>query len=166
MTKAAKIDSLDLKILRALQEKGRITKVELSEEVGLSPTPCYERMKRLEKSGVIKGYHASIDFSVLGDYSFFWIKIQLRDFSTKQTKRFEKVLMERDDVIECQAVLGNSDYLVKIAAKSVQDYHETMQEWSEADNFYYDSFPISKEVKGAQRPSLIRLLQRDLKDKR
>lgn len=161
MDKRLKIDSLDLRILTSLLKKGRITKVDLGEEVGLSPTPCYERMKRLEKTKVIRGYHAEVNFRLLGDYSYFWVKIRLGEFTKAKTERFERMIMERDDILECHAILGNADYLVKVAAKSVEDYHNTWQQTAEQEEFFYDSFPISKVVKEPHQSSLIHLIQAD-----
>lgn len=161
MTRPPKLDSLDLRILASLQKNGRITKVDLGEEVGLSPTPCYERMKRLEKSKVVRGYHADINYRLLGDYSYFWVKIRLNEFTKERTARFEKMILERDDVLECHAILGHADYMVKVAAKSVEDYNRTLQDLSEKEEFYYDSFPISKAIKEVHQSSLIRLIQQD-----
>ena len=159
MTKNLKIDSLDLRILTSLHDNGRITKVDLGEEVGLSPTPCYERMKRLEKNKVIRGYHAYIDLSTIIQYSYFWVQIRLNDYTKKKSRIFEKMIFDRKDIIECQAILGAADYLVKIAAKSVQDYHSTLEELSEREEFSYDSFPISKEIKQPHQSSLIEMTQ-------
>ena len=159
MTETLKIDSLDLRILTSLHNNGRITKVDLGEEVGLSPTPCYERMKRLEKNMVIRGYHADIDLSPIIQYSYFWVQIRLNDYTKEKSRIFEKMIFERQDIIECQAILGSADYLVKIAAKSVQDYHSTLEELSEREEFSYDSFPISKEIKQPHQSSLIEMTQ-------
>lgn len=165
MTGTLKIDSLDLRILTSLHNNGRITKVDLSEEVGLSATPCYERMKRLEKYKVIRGYHADIDLSPIVQYSYFWVQIRLNNYSKEKSRIFEKMIFERQDVIECQAILGIADYLVKIAAKSVQDYHSTLEELSEREEFSYDSFPISKEIKQPHQSSLIKMTQQNYQKK-
>lgn len=161
MNKSLKIDSLDLRILASLHDNGRISKVELGEEVGLSPTPCYERMRRLEKSKVIRGYHADINFSLIGLYSYFWVQIRLNDHSKEKARKFEKMVFERKDIIECQAILGSADYLIKMASKSVQDYHMTLEDLSEKEDFSYDSFPISKEIKQFYQSSLTQLIQKD-----
>ena len=165
MTKTLKIDSLDLRILTSLHNNGRITKVDLGEEVGLSPTPCYERMKRMEESRVIRGYHADIDLSPIVQYSYFWVQIRLNDYTKEKSRIFEKMIFDRKDIIECQAILGGADYLVKIAAKSVQDYHSTLEELSEREEFSYDSFPISKEIKQPHQSSLIEMTQQDYQRK-
>ena len=165
MNQPPKIDSLDLRILASLLKSGRITKVDLGEEVGLSPTPCYERMKRMEKSKVIRGYHADVNFRLLGNYSYFWVKIRLNEFTKEKTTRFERMVLERDDILECHAILGHADYLVKVAAKSVEDYHNTLQNLAEEEEFLYDSFPISKVIKEPYQSSLIRLIQKDHENK-
>ncbi|MGH8203449.1 MAG: Lrp/AsnC family transcriptional regulator [Steroidobacteraceae bacterium] len=161
MDRSLRVESLDLRILTSLLRNGRITKVDLGEEVGLSPTPCYERMKRLEKTKVIRGYHADVNFRLLGDYSHFWVKIRLGEFTKANTAKFERMVRDRDDVLECHAILGNADYLVKVAAKSVEDYHDTMQAMAEKGGFFYESFPISQAIKEPHQSTLIRLIQRD-----
>lgn len=165
MNRPLKIDSLDLRILMSLLKNGRITKVDLGEEVGLSPTPCYERMKRLEKSNVIRGYHADVNFRLLGDFSYFWVKVRLGEFTKARTAKFERMVLERNDILECHAILGTADYLVKVAAKSVEDYHDTLQQLAEKGEFFYDSFPISKVVKEPHQSSLIDLIQQDHENK-
>ena len=161
MESPPRIDSLDLRILTSLLKNGRSTKVDLGEEVGLSPTPCYERMKRLEKGKVIRGYHADVNFRLLGDYSYFWVKIRLSEFTKANTAKFERMVLERDDILECHAILGSADYLAKVAARSVEDYHDTLQQLAEKGGFFYDSFPISKTVKEPHQSSLIRLIRQD-----
>jgi Lrp/AsnC family transcriptional regulator of ectoine degradation len=154
-----------VRILASLLKSGRITKVDLGEEVGLSPTPCYERMKRMEKNKIIRGYHADVNFRRLGDYSYFWVKIRLSEFTKEKSIRFERMVLERDDILECHSILGHADYLIRVAAKSVEDYHDTLQNLAEKEEFFYDSFPISKVVKEPHQSSLIRLIQKDLDDK-
>jgi DNA-binding Lrp family transcriptional regulator len=122
-------------------------------------------MKRLEKKKVIRGYHADVNFRLLGDYSYFWIKIRLSEFTKEKTAKFERMILDRDDVLECHAILGHADYLVKVAAKSVEDYHDTFQNLADKEEFFYDSFPISKTVKEPHQTSLIRLIQRDYESK-
>jgi Lrp/AsnC family transcriptional regulator of ectoine degradation len=161
LNRPIKIDSLDLRILASLLKSGRITKVDLGEEVGLSPTPCYERMKRMEKNKIIRGYHADVNFRRLGDYSYFWVKIRLTEFTKEKSIRFERMVLERDDILECHSILGHADYLIRVAAKSVEDYHDTLQNLAEKEEFFYDSFPISKVVKESHQSSLIRLIQKD-----
>jgi len=116
-------------------------------------------MKRLEKNKVIRGYHADIDLSPIIQYSYFWAQIRLNNYTKEKSRKFEKMIFERQDIIECQAILGSADYLVKIAAKSVQDYHSTLEELSEREEFSYDSFPISKEIKQPHQSSLIEMTQ-------
>jgi len=159
--KSPRIDSLDLRILTSLLRNGRITKVDLGEEVGLSPTPCYERMKRLEKAKVIRGYHADVNFRLLGDYSYFWVKIRLSEYTKSTAAKFERMVLERDDILECHAILGQVDYLAKVAAKSVEDYHDSLQALAEKGEFFYESFPISKTVKEPHQSTLIHLIQQD-----
>ncbi|WP_417460059.1 Lrp/AsnC family transcriptional regulator [Kordiimonas sp.] len=143
------LDRLDYKIITALLKQGRITKVQLSEEVGLSASPCWERMKRLEKEKVIRGYHADIDLSKLVNISFFRVEVKLENYSMHATHRFEDMIKRMPEVVECEAVLGSQDYMVKIAAVSVEKYQEIIERMMNQKDvtFDYRTYPVTKSVK-------------------
>lgn len=143
------LDRLDYKIITALLKQGRITKVQLSEEVGLSASPCWERMKRLEKEKVIRGYHADVDLSKLVNISFFRVEIKLKNYSMHAMHRFEDMIKRMPEVVECEAVLGWWDYVVKIAAISVEKYQEVIEHMMTQEDitFDYSTYPVTKSVK-------------------
>jgi len=157
MANTPKIDFLDVKILDTLQKNARITKTSLSGQVGLSATPCHERIKKLEDQGLITGYHADIDYTVFGNYSFYWVQISLLETPPHETKEFEEHLMAVPEVLECISVLGTVDYLVKIAAKTIQSYQEIIDDLLDLDwlNFDYKSMPMVRQVKKPTQSSLI-----------
>jgi len=111
MTLMAGLDRFDRKILDALQRDGRITNAELAREVGLSPTPCWRRVKRLENDGVIGHYAAVLDPGRLGlDISVFvYVTLDLH-----QAEAFEQVIRDRAEVVNCYAMTGDQDYLLHV----------------------------------------------------
>ena len=126
------LDRTDRKILDILQREGRISITELAEQVSLSATPCSERVKRLEREGVITGYHARVNPAALGKTLLVFLEIRL---SAKSGDVFDKVkqeLMYVPEVMECHLVSGDFDYLVKarlseLEAAGVSGVHLQMQ---------------------------------------
>ncbi|MFC3052074.1 Lrp/AsnC family transcriptional regulator [Kordiimonas pumila] len=158
MTDAPKIDFLDVKILDVLQKDARITKTKLSEQIGLSATPCHIRIKKLEEQGFINGYYADIDYTAFGGFSFYWVQIQLLGYSKEKAIHFEKIVMQFPEILECIATLGKVDYLIKIAAKTVQSYQEILERLLETEGVDLDfiTFPMVKQIKAPWQSDLIK----------
>ena len=114
-----RLDAIDLKILATLQSEGRITKAALAEAVNLSPTPCWERLKRLERSGLIRGYHAEIDLEKLGALATILVEIVLKQHRYEDFQRFESAIRKVDEMVECHATGGGIDYLLKVIAPDI-----------------------------------------------
>lgn len=163
--KKKKIDFIDLKILGALQGSGRISKTQLSDEVGLSSTPCNERMRRLEECGLIQGYHADIDYEMLDGYSLYWAAINLKDYSSR-SEAFEEHLMNIPEVFEVYAVLGQIDYQLQIAARNVQEYQEIIDKIINFDGDYVDYItnPVTRRIKKRSHSTLIKLIEKKVHD--
>ena len=123
--KKKKIDFIDLKILGALQASGRISKTQLSEDIGLSSTPCNERMRRLEDCDLIEGYYGDINFELLDGYNFYWTTVNLKDYFSR-SEEFEEFLMEMPEVFECYAILGQVDYQILIAARTFKNIRTSL----------------------------------------
>jgi DNA-binding Lrp family transcriptional regulator len=119
---SARLDRVDLGILKALRENGRMTYQALSERVGLSPRPCLERVRRLERAGIIKGYSVLIDPAAFGTELVALAEIALRDPSAVIRQRLEKLLCAHQAVRELQVVTGEYDYIARIAALSLPRY--------------------------------------------
>lgn len=122
MSKKYKIDSVDIKILEILAKNGRISNIELSNAVGISPSPCLRRVNILIEKGIIKGFYADIDFNYLG-YTlvvFASINIDIKDDSEKE--EFEKQLLATEEVLEVHTLGSGKDYLVKVLVKDYSDY--------------------------------------------
>jgi len=125
---ARKLDRLDLKILRALQENARISYVDLAEKVGLSTTPCMDRVKRLERTGLIQGYHASIDPLALGLSLLVFVEITLSNQSPEGFEAFREAVDGLSYVQECHLVSGQSDYLIKLRLTDLASYRKYLGE--------------------------------------
>lgn len=125
-------DRIDLLILEALRQNGRITYQALSDQVGLSPRPCLERVKRLEQRGVIRGYTALVDPASLGHDIIALAGISMRDPSMSTRQRLERALMLHPAVVELQVVNGEYDYIARIVSPTLAAY-ETLTEAFLAD---------------------------------
>lgn len=123
-----KLDHIDHKILRHLQENARITNAELADRVGLSPTPCLRRLRRLEADGVIKGYHTEIDREALGVNVTVIILVKLEREDDKTLREFEKAVKNRSEVMECYLVTGKFDYFVRVVVPSLASYETFLSE--------------------------------------
>jgi len=121
-----KLDETDLRILSLLQKNGRITNRELSEQLGLSPTPIFERVKKLEKSGIIAHYSAVLDASKLGKHLYAFAHISLKDHTKEKVAQFSKDIDQMEEVQECHYVTGDSDFILKILLGSMEDYRDFM----------------------------------------
>lgn len=121
------LDRIDRLILEALRRNGRITYQALSEKAGLSPRPCLERVRRLERRGVIRGYTASFDASALGHDIIALAGIAMRDPSAAARQRLERAFLAHPSVVELQVVNGEYDFIARIVAPSLSAY-EAMTE--------------------------------------
>jgi len=128
-----KLDAIDLKMLAALQGDGRMTKVKLAEAVNLSVSPCWERLRRLEREGVISGYKTEIDLSKLAQTAMVWVEISLRHHSQRDFHVFEKYISEIPEIIECWAVGGTIDYLMRITSSNMEKYQHLIEGLLDAD---------------------------------
>lgn len=127
--KTLRLDAIDRRIIAILRGEGRITNQALSERVGLSARPCLERVRKLEASGLIRGYGARLAPELAGHAIVAFAQISLRDHSVGRRERVEKVLKSCPDVVEVQVVSGEADYLARIVAASLADYEELTGAW-------------------------------------
>lgn len=115
-SKQPQLDASDLRILTELQRNGRLSIAELSERIGLSTTPCWRRVRMLEESGVISRYTAVVNAHALGIALDVFVEVSL---DLHQAAAFEKVIDERDEVVECYAVTGDRDYLLHVMVRDM-----------------------------------------------
>jgi DNA-binding Lrp family transcriptional regulator len=121
---AINFDAIDLKLLSELQENGRITNVELATKVGLTAPPCLRRMRTLEQSGAIRGYHADIDPSAMGYSIMVFAMVSLKSQAEEDLRTFEAHVRALPEVRECHMLNGEIDFILKIVAHDLQTFQE------------------------------------------
>lgn len=124
MKAAVSLDDIDRRILAALERDGRLSMVALAEQVGLSPTPCLRRVKRLEEAGVIRGYVAMLDPAAVGRALQAFIQVSLSNHSEETTAIFERALLARPEVVGCYMVSGEMDFLVHVMVPDLEAFSE------------------------------------------
>ena len=149
-----RLDAIDLKILATLQAEGRITKAALAEAVNLSPTPCWERLKRLEHSGLIRSYHAEIDLEKLGAAATILVEIVLKQHRYEDFQRFEAAIRNLEEVVECYATGGGIDYLLKVVAPDIDAYQRLIDRLllAEIGIDRYFTYIVTRTVKASFQP--------------
>jgi Lrp/AsnC family leucine-responsive transcriptional regulator len=120
------LDRTDRRILECLQADGRISNVDLAKKVNLTPTPCIERVKRLEKQGYIMGYTAILDPQMVGAGLLVFIEIDLSHNSPDGFKKFREEAQKLPEVMDCHLVSGNFDYLIKARVSDMKAYRELL----------------------------------------
>lgn len=119
-----KLDEIDRSILRELQADGRLSVQELSERVGLSPSPCSRRVKRLEESGIIRGYAALLDEAKLGFAVSVFVSVKLDKQVDHALQNFERNVISCPEVVDCWLMTGTRDYLIRIATADLVEFEE------------------------------------------
>lgn len=125
---ARELDLLDRKILSALRADGRLSMNDLAQKVGLSPSPCWTRVKRLEASGAIEGYVAVLDHKMIGAPNIVFVEVTLDRHDEKVLEKFGSALARFPEVIEAHLVTGEYDYLVKVAVAGTEHYERFLRE--------------------------------------
>ncbi len=117
-----KLDAIDLRILEAIQENGRITKLALAEKAGLSPTPCWLRLRKLEKAGIVSGYHARVAVRRVAPVASVMMEVTLANHRQTDFDRFERAVAVTPEIVACWSVGGGVDYILKIMAADIDAY--------------------------------------------
>lgn len=123
-----KLDHIDRKILTILQSSAKITNAQLSKEIGLSPAPTLERVKKLENAGILKSYHAKVDTDKLGLGVSTFVLVSLKGHNKDNIDIFLAEINKIDEVIECHHITGSGDFILKIIAKDIGSYQKLMLE--------------------------------------
>jgi Lrp/AsnC family transcriptional regulator, leucine-responsive regulatory protein len=118
------LDLVDQQILRALQTDGRIAVTDLSKRVNLSATPCTLRMRKLEQSGVIQGYHARVDPAALSLSLLVFVTVKLRSTDEATLRAFNAAVKPVRQILECHMTGGGFDYLLKLRVKDMTEYRQ------------------------------------------
>ena len=127
MNGAPKLDRIDLNILVQLQKDGRMTNANLAEAVGLSASPCLQRVKRLESAGYITGYGAQINLAKLTESISVFTEVTLVDHRREDFVKFEANMRNVDELMECHLISGGYDYLLRFVCRNVSHYQERME---------------------------------------
>lgn len=122
MPKLIKLDKTDEKILAALIANGRMSNLDLAEQISLTPTPCARRVKMLEDSGVVTGYTAVVDVSKLGKSLIALVAVHLDSHNSSTLEAFERRILDMPEVLEAYMITGTMEYMLKIAAEDLTSY--------------------------------------------
>jgi Lrp/AsnC family transcriptional regulator, regulator of ectoine-degradation genes len=122
-----RLDARDIKILTILQREGRISKAALAERVNLSATPCWERLRRLEEAGVIESYGAQISLTAFGPVTIVFVQIEIDSHHHEDFSRFEAAIGKVEEIVECWAIGGGMDYMLKVVVRHLSDYQELVE---------------------------------------
>lgn len=154
-----RLDDRDIALLATLTREGRISKTELAARVNLSPTPCWERMKRLEQAGLIRGYRAEVDLAALGPHVQVFVTVELDSHKAESFQRFERSIARLDEVTGCWAIGGGYDYLMQVIARDISAFQDLMDGLleSRAGVRRYFSYIVTKPIK--ELPPALALLQ-------
>ena len=151
MSDKLKLDRYDLAILQKLQQGGRITKVALAEAVNLSSSPCWERLRRLEDAGYITGYQASIDLRRLTRVAEVIVEVTLTNHKATDFRRFETAIQDVPEIVECSAIGGGIDYVMRLIVRDVDAYQRLMDRLLDdgigIDRYF--GYIVTKPVKSA-----------------
>ena len=121
-----KLDKTDLKILHILQENSKITNLDLSKKIGLSPAPTLERVKKLENTEIIQSYHAKVNQQAIGLNVKTFVQVSLAWQKDNALNNFMAKVHEIDEIVECYIITGEADFLMKIVCKDIPTYEQLL----------------------------------------
>ncbi|HSF95432.1 MAG TPA: Lrp/AsnC family transcriptional regulator [Thermohalobaculum sp.] len=122
-----KLDAIDLKILRVLQDDASVSNVELAEQIGLSPSPCLRRVKMLEESGIIRKRVTLLDARGVGLPVNVFVSVTLEKQAEERLQEFEKAIRQRSEVVECYLMTGEADYLLRVMVPDLDGYERFLK---------------------------------------
>jgi Lrp/AsnC family leucine-responsive transcriptional regulator len=117
-------DNMDLRLLECLQAEARLSNVELSERVHLSPSQCHRRLRRLEQTGLVRGYAAHLDRERLGFGVVAFVNVSLEKQSEHPAQAFNQAVQDLPEILECHAVSGEADYLLRVVAADLKAFSD------------------------------------------
>ncbi|MDE0800338.1 MAG: Lrp/AsnC family transcriptional regulator [Rhodospirillaceae bacterium] len=121
------LDEIDLRILDQMQGDARLSNVDLAERVGLSPSPCLRRLRKLESDGVIQGYMTFVDQAKVGLPVSVFISVALKEQSESALEEFETSVSALPQVMECYLMTGTADYLLRVVTQDLSDYEQFLK---------------------------------------
>ncbi|MFZ1807214.1 MAG: Lrp/AsnC family transcriptional regulator [Cyclobacteriaceae bacterium] len=123
-----KLDATDRKILKILQTDSNITNAQLALEIGLSPAPTLERVKKLENNKIIKSYHATVDYGKVGLGVSTFVMVTLKGHNKDNIVKFVEAIKNIEEVIECHHLTGQADFILKVVSSDIPSYQTLMLE--------------------------------------
>jgi Lrp/AsnC family leucine-responsive transcriptional regulator len=143
------LDNYDHKILKLLQADGRMTITDLSDQIGLSKTPCLNRVKKLETKGYIRGYRAVINHELVDDNHIAFVQIKMDDTKTQALNAFNNAIKEIPEVVQCHLIASHFDYLLKVRTNNMESYRKVLGEKISALPHVQNSstFVVMQEIK-------------------
>lgn len=144
-----RLDAIDLRILDAVQREGRITKLRLAEVAGLSPSPCWVRLRRLERAGIITGYHARLAPVRVAPIATVIMEVTLANHRQADFQLFERAVAAYPEVLDCWSVGGGMDYVLRVVARDVDAYQRLVDRMLAAEIGIerYFSYIVTRVVK-------------------
>lgn len=149
------LDPIDLKILNALQRNGRLTNAELADKVGLSLSPCWRRLKRLEESGVIEGYQAVLNHRALGLGVTAFVRVDIERHTPTMERRFEEAIADLPEIVSCHVISGEGAFMLVVMTDSLESFSRFALETLMALPSVKDtqtSFSLKEVKKSSQLP--------------
>jgi Lrp/AsnC family transcriptional regulator of ectoine degradation len=155
-----RLDAIDLRILDAIQRDGRITKLKLADMVGLSPTPCWMRLRKLQEAGIVSGYHAKVSVRAIAPVALVLMEVTLRTHRQADFDRFERVVRDLPEIVACWSVGGGVDYLLKVMTRDIDAYQRLVDGLLEREIGIdrYFTYIVTKTVKEEAALPLTELL--------
>ena len=157
---AVKLDQRDITILAVLSREGRLSKAALARRVNLSVTPCWERLNRLEKAGLIAGYHAQVELKLVAPHVSVFVMAELENHRAATFQAFESAVRRHDEIMACWAIGGGFDYLLHIVTVDIDSYQRLIDALLEsgAGLARYFTYIVTKPVKLSSTPPFDALL--------
>ncbi|AHG42338.1 AsnC family transcriptional regulator [Pseudomonas syringae CC1557] len=116
------LNSTDIRILTALQQDGRVTNQTLADQIGMSASPCWRRVKQLEEHRYIQGYKAVLDRRKIGLGVMVFIRVSIDRHSEAEARKFEQEVMQLEDVVACYSIGGDADFLLQVVARDLDSF--------------------------------------------
>jgi Lrp/AsnC family transcriptional regulator of ectoine degradation len=154
------LDDRDIRILSVLSREGRISKTELARRVNLSATPCWERLKRLEQAGLIRGYRAEVALAAIAPHVSVFVVVELETHRAEMMQSFERAIARHDEIVSAWAIGGGFDYLLHIVSRDIDSYQRLIDGLLAASLGLkrYFTYIVTKDVKTGGAPPLEALL--------
>lgn len=154
-----KLDRTDIRILVALQENGRLKNIDLAEQVSLSPSPCLQRVKRLEQLGFIVRYRAEVDLAKISETVEIFTEITIAEHTLEDHRYFDREIAKIPQVVECFQVSGGYDYLTHFVCRSIKEYQDVIQSILDSEmkvNKYFSYVVLKNTVN--RRPAALEVI--------